>query len=151
MEMLKQEQATPADPLRFTPVELYTTFDAEFMVNEDNDITVHFFHPKPESVNGIHPKYLEVLFSDKYWRSVFPLKLDTTARAYFKAEYPRLQGQHVSGVLRASQQDLEKSEDSWWFKAHGFNVLEQNRFIHGFLAALDASLESFLIEEMSRT
>jgi hypothetical protein len=75
--------------LEFTKID-YPTFRAEYAWKDD-DLIYHFF--RPENV------------TDRVWIAEFPIHLDAAARAFFRAELPR---------LRAAYSD---EMDSWWLRA----------------------------------
>src|SRR6188768_3206480 len=89
---------------RFTAVQLYTTFDAEWALQDEN-IVVHFFLPKDFRGDA-----------SNYWTQRFPTALDAVARAYFSADRPRLQAKYT--------QEL----NSWWFRAMSYaHVIDLTR------------------------
>ena len=112
-----------AVPIVFTPVQEYTTFDAEFAAT-DGDLVFHFYATK--EVNELpNPK--------KYWLEVFPSVLEATAKEYFKVEYPRLKAAYTE----------EKA--SWWMRAYGFGgLLDPHAFAYQFLVKLDAGLDGLM-------
>lgn len=108
-------QAVP----KFTKVEDYTTFVAEYAL-QDGNIVIHFFLPADFKGNA-----------GNYWAVNFPRALDATARSYFMADRPRLQAKYTPEL------------QSWWFKANSYDhVVDIAGFIRGFFDALDAALET---------
>ncbi len=103
------------EPKKFTQVDDYTTFRAEFMI-EDGDIVFHFFMA-PELLEAAkklaeYPVRLKTLDEvvRKYWLDSFPRSLDVVARDFFKTDNKRLAATYVD--------DYELK--SWWLKAKGF-------------------------------
>ncbi len=102
---------------KFTSVDEFTTFRAEFMI-EDGDIIYHFFLA-PEVVEagkklrdenniaGLNTLEGRVR---KYWLDSFPRTLDVVARDFFRSDASRLEATYVDDY------DLK----SWWLKAKGF-------------------------------
>jgi hypothetical protein len=102
---------------QFIQVTHHPTFRAEYVVQNNEDIVIHFFLP------------VEVAFG-AYWTSAFPVTLDRFAQAYFSATRPRLQAKYTEELK------------SWWFKAHGYgHIVDLSSFIHGFFDGLDAALK----------
>lgn len=117
----------PVQPLQFIQVDDYTTFRAEFAITE-GDIVFHFF--KTAEVMAKPPEYQR-----HYWGTVFAHVLEPTAKALFKADYPRLKAQHID--------DGEMKLDSWWFRAYGFgHLLDPDALAFEFLDALDEALDA---------
>lgn len=112
----------------------YTTFFCEFTF-KDADIHFHFFKT-PEVAT----------FPPTYWKLNFATTLDTVARRYFEAEYPRLQASLIEGVLRHGTEldpTLDQSEESWWLIAQQFaDVPDPVELVNRFLEKLDQALES---------
>jgi hypothetical protein len=112
-------------PVAFTPAPDYTTFRAEFAL-EGGDIIVHFFLPGDPDARAGAPTY---------WTETFPAELERVAKEVFKADYPRLQAQHVSA------QDL--GIDSWWLRAFGFgHLLDPAALTLRFFERLDVALDA---------
>lgn len=101
---------------RFTPVPDYTTFYAQYMV-ENEHIVVQFFRTKEHSSNA-------------FWKQRFPEVLSEFAQSYFKATYPQLVAMYVEEV------------DSWWMRAGGFAHLDIPALMSSFFEGLDAQLEA---------
>lgn len=112
-------KACGIEPIRFVQVGAYTTFSAEYAM-EEGDFILHFFLP-PE------------LKSPLYWASLFPQVLDTVARAHFQAGPPRLRAAYTEEV------------NSWWLRANGYDtVLNKDEYIIRFLDKLDEALDQML-------
>jgi hypothetical protein len=113
----------------FTKESLYS-FVAEHALIEDN-LIIHFFvpaHAKPHIKGDNNPAERQWM---DYWLKKFPVVLDTVARRYFDAEYPRLQAKYTPEVA------------SWWFKAQGYGkLISPSKFIHQFLVELDDALKA---------
>lgn len=102
---------------RFTPVTHHPTFRAEYVIQNDEDIVVHFFLPEGVQLGT-------------YWTSTFPLTLDRFAQFYFSATRPRLQAKYTDELK------------SWWFKAHGYgHIVGLEAFIKVFFEGLDVALK----------
>jgi hypothetical protein len=115
----------PVLPLMFTHIDGYTTFRAEFAI-VDGDIVYHFY--VTEEVQKLRDAH-------KYWDAVFPATLQTVAREYFNADYPRLQAQYVPEMA------------SWWFRAKGFGQkLDPQRFSYRFFDTFDAALDKEMLK-----
>ena len=113
--------ALPVLPLQFMPVLDLTTFAAEVAIT-DGDFIYHFF-ANDEINRGPDPK--------KYWLETFPAILEATAKAYFKADFPRLKAAYT------------EEQASWWLRAFGFGiVLQPHKMALGFCDALDAALDA---------
>jgi hypothetical protein len=129
MTNLKPSMPTPNDvgvaPLAFTRVEAYTTFRAEFAI-EGGDVIVHFYRPEGDD-DGAH--------AATYWTTTFPAELERVAKSIFRADYPRLQAQHVDAA------DL--GIDSWWLRAYGFgHLLDPAGLALRFFDRLDLALDA---------
>ena len=108
--------------IQFIKVKAYTTFDAEYAWI-DNDLVIHFFMP-PEFVNA--PRDVAL----KWWTETFSACLESAARQFFSADYPRLVAKYTEEMT------------SWWFRAHGYgDVLDPDAFAVRFLKQLDATIE----------
>lgn len=138
-ESLSQQADQNVDPVQFTPVNIYTTFRAEFAV-EGPDLIFHFFLP-PEVIGAGemlagHPVRLKELDTRvrKYWLDHFPRTLDVVARGFFKAEAPRLQASYVE----------EYELKSWWLRCFGFanQGLDPAARCQLFLEHLDQALDA---------
>lgn len=115
--------------LRFTQVEDYTTFLAEYAVQDGNYI-VHFFPPKERYVGAGSSKKIHGEFLVR-WQRLFPQVLSPCAEQYFSATAPRLQAAYTAEMF------------SWWFKAAGFaERLDPDGFIRRFFEKLDAALDA---------
>lgn len=104
---------------KFKPVEGYTTFRAEYAL-QDSNIIVHFFLP---------PDFR----GDKgsYWAIRFPRALDATAQHCFQATRPRLQAKYT--------EELE----SWWLRAQSYDhIVDLDGFMTSFFDLLDGALET---------
>jgi len=104
------------------------SFRAEYSVIGGN-LIVHFFPPKraEEHIRNSQTQASKLWL--EYWLKRFPSKLDSVARGYFDAEYPRLQAKYTEEVA------------SWWFRAQGYdNLIDSKKFVQGFLERLDAAL-----------
>lgn len=115
--------------IKFTEVKGFTTFLAEYAIQDDNYI-VHFFPPKERYVfaNGKHQIHGPFLVK---WQRTFPLVLDPIAQAYFGATSPRLQAAYTAEMF------------SWWFKAAGFaSRLGPDEYLLRFFEKLDAALDA---------
>ncbi len=131
------------DPLRFTPVNDFTTFFAEYTTEERN-IVVHFFISTEalEARTGQAPAdaqqrdewMMHFINKDmvlrRYWKEVLPAVLVQAAKEIFHAAPPRLTFDYTEELC------------SWWFKALGFNVLKPEELVNQFLARVDALLEA---------
>ena len=110
-----------AEPLSFTHVETYTTFNAEWTLI-DEDYVFHFF-PSEEVAKRPDAR--------AYWETQFPGCLDVVAQEVFKATFPRLQATFVPEL------------NSWWLRAHGFRSLGAPEALPDeLLLKLDAALEA---------
>lgn len=110
--------------------EKFYSFNAEHSLIEGN-IIIHFFLPNQAKAyikgdnNPGEQKWME------FWLKKFPAVLDPIARAYFDAEYPRLQVKYTEEVA------------SWWFKGQGYgSLIDPKKFVHDFLVKLDAALQA---------
>jgi len=104
---------------QFTQVPFYTTFRAEYALQDDN-LIVHFFLP-PE-LNG------QV---GEYWTVRFPRALDLVARRYFSADRPRLTAKYTEELK------------SWWLRAMSYgHIVDFKGFVTGFFDELDHVLET---------
>lgn len=109
---------------KFTKVEDYTTFLAEYAM-QDGNIVVHFF-PPPDFRGS--PSALK-----HYWESLFAASLDAVAQDVFQATAPRLQAKYTEEL------------QSWWLRAFKYDhIIDLKGFVQRFLDQLDASLESSL-------
>ena len=108
------------EPMSFTRVEDYTTFVAEYAV-EDEDIILHFYPTKEMS----HEKELD----RRYWLQLFPTVLDPVARTFFSADFPRLKACFVPEM------------GSWWLRAYGLAGLSPSDRVSRFLDKFDTALE----------
>lgn len=115
---------------RFTQVNDFTTFRAEYLIDGE-DYVLHFF--------------LSVEFERKtpaeqgqYWLRTFPTVLSDTAEAYFQASKPRVTAEYIEEVT------------SWYMRCRNFaQRLGPDEFIQRFLEALDGGLERALREGRS--
>lgn len=123
-DQIKKQQDISLDAVvnaipKFLKVDDYTTFRAEYAL-QDSAIVIHFYFP-PEFKGD----------ASIYWATRFPQALDVSARSYFNADRPRLQAKYT--------QEL----NSWWFRASGYDhIVDMAGFIRGFFDALDAALEA---------
>jgi hypothetical protein len=126
--MEKQPRVIPAENIRegvprFTKVDDFTTFLAEYTLIDEN-LVIHFFgtqeHPVDQSPRG-----------ESYWQSLFPDCLNTVGQSYFQATAPRLTAKYTAEL------------HSWFFKAQQYaHLLDLAGFVRGFLEALDRELEA---------
>lgn len=103
---------------QFTQVDDYTTFRAEYTLQDEN-VVIHFFLPRElgEQVG-------------EYWTVCFPRALDVTARAHFSADRPRLQAKYTEELK------------SWWFRAQSYgHIIDLKGFVSDFFEKLDRALE----------
>jgi hypothetical protein len=108
--------------IQFIRVENYTGFSAEYAW-VDGDLVVHFFMP-PEFATAPKAQAL------KWWLETFAVCLDSAARRFFSADYPRLVAKYT--------EELE----SWWFRARQYgDVLDPTAFALKFLKELDVELD----------
>jgi hypothetical protein len=104
---------------KFIPVEEYTTFRAEYVL-QDGNIVIHFF--LPTDFRGS---------KGDYWAIQFPKALDATAQHCFQATRPRLQAKYT--------EELE----SWWLRALSYeHIIDLRAFLYAFFDLLDATLEA---------
>lgn len=121
--------SVPDAVVKFTKVEGYTTFLAEYAAVDGNFI-IHFFPPM-EAFTPVGGK--PVLNRDfmLWWQSKFPEILSPAAEDYFKATLPTLQAQYVPEM------------QSWWMRAGGFaRRLGASAFVEGFFASLDQRIDA---------
>lgn len=105
--------------LEFTKVDDYTTFNAEYAI-DDQDLVFHFFVPESQQRNP------------SYWANTFPIALEAAAMETFKEGGPRVQASYI--------EDFELN--SWWLKAKGFaSVPDPQALITRFLDSLDSKLD----------
>jgi hypothetical protein len=125
-ETIQRQQSQDHFPLgsiaegvpQFIAVNDYTTFRAEYTLQDEN-VVVHFFLP---------PEFKEQV--GEYWTIRFPRALDATARAYFSADKPRLQAKYTEEMK------------SWWFRALSYgHIIDLKGFVMGFFDELDRALE----------
>jgi len=125
---LQAEGDLPVLPLQFIPITEYTTFRAELAI-ADGDLIFHFYVTAEVNVRQA-PTPL------KYWMELFPAVLESMAKTYFNADFPRLKAAYT------------EEHASWWFRAFGFgHVLDPHKFAYDFLEKLDAALD----EAISKT
>lgn len=114
--------------VKFTKVEEYTTFLAEYAMM-DGDIVVHFFPPQEQYVK-VAEGYKMLDEHLLRWQRAFPQVLSPVAEKYFAATYPVLVAQYVTEMT------------SWYFKAGGFaRRLDPESFVLRFFAQLDQVLD----------
>jgi hypothetical protein len=102
---------------KFTKVDDFTTFAAEYCRIDDN-IVIHFFHPE------------DMEYTERYWLDVFPGVLDSVAREYFNADTPRLVAKYTEELR------------SWWFRANSYDhVIDVDYFVRRFFEKMDQALE----------
>jgi len=116
--------------IRFTEVKGFTTFLAEYAV-QDGSYIVHFFPPRERYVPAgqgkmqVHGEFLVK------WQRTFPSVLSPAAERYFRATQPRLQAAYTAEMF------------SWWFKAAGFaERLDPDTYIMKFFEELDQALDA---------
>lgn len=115
---------------KFTKVDEYTTFAAEWVLQNGN-IIVHFFLPS-DFERGAQSKRV-------YWTMLFPIALDYVAQEVFAATAPRLQAKYTEEL------------NSWWFRANKYDhIIDLKAFLRKFFDSLDAELEKALSAENSR-
>jgi len=113
----------PGAVLKFNKVLDFTTFDAEYNL-QDGNVVVHFFMPRDHSV------------TQEYWRSVFADVLTGVAQEHFQATAPRLVAKY------AEDDGAGGTLNSWWFKAQGYgHLLDPSTFLDLFFTKMDAALE----------
>lgn len=118
--LLFSEEAQGVEPLKFTKVEEYTTFTAEYAFVGD-DIVFHFF--LPDDVSHLQG-------AQDYWQSRFPAALDKCAQEHWEVTYPRLQAAFTEEV------------NSWWLRCFGFaNVGNPESRVRKFLSKLDKQID----------
>lgn len=146
-DLLKQQGDTRADdiqPPKFTQVNDYTTFRAEFAI-EEGDIIFHFFLP-PELLEAAKklaefPVRLKELDEKtrKYWLDGFARTLDVVARGYFQAGPERLAATYID--------DYELK--SWWLRCSGFGQgLSPETRASAFLEKLDQALDALKVNTL---
>jgi hypothetical protein len=119
------EKAIP----RFTKVDQFTTFSAEYAFME-GDIILHFFLPdevRPEEGSPIVSRTVK-----RWWEEdAFPDCMTIVAKAHFDAGYPRIIAKYTEELC------------SWWFRGRGFasSVLDPDALVISFLEKLDAMLD----------
>jgi len=117
--------------LKFTKVERYTTFLAEFVVS-DGSIIVHFFPPREAyelSLSTQQPRVNAEFL--RYWKTKFPEVLSPVASSYFMAAPPVLVATYVEEMT------------SWWMRVGGFsNRNDAESVINMFFDVLDAALDA---------
>ncbi len=122
--ILDEMPAAEAPIVKFTPVNGYTTFRAEYAF-EDGDIVFHFF--VSDEIHYLPKK--EVL---QYWTESFPEALEQIAPAIFK-DKGRLQATYIS----------DYGLNSWWLRAGGFaSVVDPTALCEKFFDALDSCLDA---------
>lgn len=148
-QMIQSERDLPVQAIRFTPINDYTTFNAEYAA-VGRDIVVHFFLPVEALVarTGQAPtddaqrdhwaQYFLENHAElrRYWLDVFPRALQQSAEAAFHARPPRLAS------------DFTPEVSSWFFRATGFHVLKPEVFVRTMLAQLDQRLDGEGAAEM---
>jgi len=116
--------------VRFTPIDDFTTFNAEYTLLEESDIVVHFFLPRELQGPEGHPLKPAV---HHYWTQLFPSVLDPVARAHFDAEQPRLVAKYSPEVT------------SWWLRARDYgHILDLRSYLVRFFQSMDQGLDDFL-------
>lgn len=120
----------PDAVIKFTEVKGFTTFLAEYAV-QDGSYIVHFFPPRERYVSTgggkmqVHGEFLVK------WQRTFPKVLSPTAENYFGASQPRLQAAYTAEMF------------SWWLKAAGFaERLDPDGYIMKFFEELDSALDA---------
>lgn len=131
-------------PLEFQP-RIGQLFDVE-VASDGNDFIFHFYPPQTETFwQRMKQRTATKEFADHYWEELFPTALDAAARAYFKAEFPRLEAMHmVQADCTTEFAGRMRPLDSWWMRAKGFtnSTLDPDAFVEKFYLALEASLDS---------
>jgi len=111
---------------KFKPVDLYTTFKAEYFL-DDGDYIIHFFLPN-RAAEDSSPLTAQEGY---YWSQLFPQVLSDTAEDYFKATKPRVMAQYVPEVL------------SWYMRANGFGQrLDPDGYLERFFKRLDENIDA---------
>lgn len=117
--------------IKFTKVEKYTTFLAEFAVS-DGAIIVHFFPPREAyelSLTTQQPRVTAEYL--RYWKMKFPQVLSPVAESYFMASPPLLVATYVEEMT------------SWWMRAGGFATrTDAESVIKIFFDVLDVALDA---------
>jgi hypothetical protein len=117
--------------LKFTQVEQFTTFLAEYVVS-DGAIIVHFFPPREAyevSLSTNQPRVNAEFL--RYWTTKFPVVLSPVAENYFKATQPVLSATYV------------KEMTSWWMRAGGYSGrADAEDVIKQFFVVLDSALDA---------
>ena len=143
-EILKFQGDTNASDIQgvqFTQVNDYTTFRAEFAI-EEGDFIFHFFLApevlaRAQELQGdIHKKQLLELEAlvKKYWLDSFPRSLDIVARNFFQAGPERLKATYID--------DYELKY--WWLRCQGYadQGLNPEARCQAFLEKLDQALDA---------
>jgi len=113
----------PGAVVQFKKVTDFTTFDAEYNLN-DNNIVVHFFMPSGYMV------------TEKYWKTCFAEALEAVAASHFQATSPRLVAKY------ADDDGAGNSLHSWWFKAQGYgHLVDPDTFVMKFFELMDGLLD----------
>lgn len=133
------------EPKRLTPINDFTTFRAEFIV-EDGDIMFHFFlapevQAKVDELAGVPARL--AAFDTKvrhYWLDSFPRSLDVVARSFFNADKDRLEASYVENCA-------EIEIKSWWLLAKGFanEGLSPELRAKAFCEQLDQALDALKV------
>lgn len=117
--------------LKFTKVENFTTFLAEYVLS-DGSIIVHFFPPREAyelSLSTQQPRVTAEFL--RMWKKKFPLVLSPTAENYFLATYPVLAATYVEEMT------------SWWMRIGGYaGRTDVDEVIMRFFETLDAALDA---------
>ena len=112
--------------LKFTKINTFTTFTAEFAIVGD-DLVFHFFLP-PELLPHLN-KSRDV---QRYWKDSFPEVLEPVVKKVFQVGAPRIQATYVADF----------GVNSWWMKANGFaNGLDPEGLCSLFFEQLDKELD----------
>lgn len=114
--------------VRFTQVDDFTTFKAEYSWVE-GDIIIHFFiTSEMKKLNTTEEGGPAI---KQYWLHTFPLALDRALKEYFQADTPRVQAKYTPELA------------SWWVRAQNYgDRIDPDLFVVSFFEALDQALES---------
>jgi len=117
--------------LKFTKVEKFTTFLAEYVFS-DGAIIVHFFPPLEAYETSLVTQQPRVSAEFlRSWKNKFPSVLSPTAENYFLATYPVLAATYVEEMT------------SWWMRVGGYGAFANvDADIMRFFETLDAALDA---------
>lgn len=114
--------------IKFTQIDDFTTFRAEYSWVDDN-LIIHFFLTKEMvELNKTEEGGPSV---KQYWLNKFPHALERASKEYFQADSPRLTAKYTTELA------------SWFFRAQGYaDRLDPGLFAEKFFEHLDQVLES---------